>query len=66
MDYEEKIIQALLKEIEQAGSARKFATKYDFSNTYISAVIHRKTKPSKRLLNALGFDKVTEIIQIGD
>jgi len=66
MDFEEKIIQALLDGIEEAGSARKFAAQNNFSNTYISAVVHRKTKPSTRLMNVLGFDRKTEIVQIGD
>lgn len=60
---EEEIIQTLLDSIANAGSARKFAAKTGFSNTYISNVINGKDKPSPRLLNALGYEKRVEIIK---
>ena len=65
MDYEEKIIQALLDRIEEEGSARKFAMKTGFSNTYISHVLHGKAKPSPRLMLALGFEKQIKIVETG-
>lgn len=60
---EEEIIQTLLDCIEEAGSARKFAAKTGFSNTYISNILHGKVKPSPRLLNALGYEKRVEIVK---
>lgn len=66
MDYEEKITEALLDRIEEAGSARKFAMQTGFSNTYISHVLHGKTKPSTRLLKELGFEKHINIVDVRD
>jgi len=66
MDQETVVYLALLNAIEDAGSARKFALAHGFSPTYISQVTLQRVKPSPRLLAVLGFEKVTEIVKVGD
>ena len=53
-------VQAKLKaEVKQAGNAAVWAADNDFSKAFVSYVINGQRKPSKRILEILGFKEVT-------
>lgn len=58
------VLKELSKRIENAGSVRKFAKEIGMSSAYVSLVMNKKAEPAGRILEALGFEKTTEIKKV--
>jgi hypothetical protein len=53
-------VQARLKaEVKRAGNAAVWAADNDFSKAFVSYVLNGQRKPSRRILEILGFKEIT-------
>ncbi len=57
-------VRAKLKtEVKQAGNAANWAFENDFSKAFVSYVLNGQRKPSKRILEILGFREVAVYVE---
>lgn len=56
------VVQALRVECYEAGSAKAWGLRHDFSGAFVSRVLSGQQTPSRRMIAALGFKRAGVVV----
>lgn len=58
MITEKELLKTLRKACKEAGSQRQWALDHDMTPSYVNDALNKVRKPGKKILDALGYDRV--------